>query len=175
MAGHAALPELQSIERMRDVIIQFVEEDVAQTATQHDTEQSHQRDEVTDSFGLELSIPPAGQAAHDEERTVEAEDIGEAIPMQTDAVCESDNVRTEVVKVVGEHDREGGWLVAQRQLRRSKSVITPRSFLFSSQTTALLAPVRMKVSKTSVSGSSGRRKSGRLTGRSRTCTALSMA
>ena len=103
MAGHAALVDEEEDPGGADELVEVVEQHVAEATAEDDAEEGDEGDEVSDSGRLQLGEAALGQVAHDAVGEVEAEDVGEPIPVDGEGVGKFDDMRGEVVEVVGGH------------------------------------------------------------------------
>ena len=101
VAGHATLVDEEEDPGGADEFVEVVEEHVAEAAAEDDAEEGDEGDEVGDLIGLEFGEAALGEEAHDAVGEVEAEDVGEAVPVDGEVAEEFDDVGVEVVEVVG--------------------------------------------------------------------------
>lgn len=87
-----------------DKVIEVVEEHVAEAPPENDTKKGHQGDEVRHLVGANLGQVPLRQPEHDAVGQVETQDVGESVPMEGDGIADLEQVRAEIVQVIG-----GGW------------------------------------------------------------------
>lgn len=109
VAGHAALVDEEEDPGGVDEFVEVVEEHVAETAAEDDAEEGDEGDEIGDLIGFDFGEAALGEEAHDAVGEIEAEDVGESVPVDGEVAEEFDDVGVEVVEVVGKerHRRVG--------------------------------------------------------------------
>ena len=107
VARHAALPELEGVERVRTHGVPAVEDDPAQPAAEHHAEDRRERDEVSDLLRRHLAVAARGEEAVELVAGEERQHVREPVPVQPEAAVELHDERTELVDVVGQEVRHG--------------------------------------------------------------------
>src|SRR5690606_35312188 len=105
VAGHAAFPDLEPIERVLEHIAPTVEENPAEPPTEHHAEDRRPGDEIRHLIRVHLIEPPLGERTVHPVAEKEAKDVREAVPPQADAVRELNDERVVVVQKIGKHAR----------------------------------------------------------------------
>ena len=104
VAGHAAFPEFDRLERVRAHLVPAVEEDPAEPPAEHHAENRRVGDEIADLCGRAVAVAVFGEPFVNPVAAQERHHVGEAVPVQPEVVVKADDVRAELVDVIAEKE-----------------------------------------------------------------------
>ena len=120
MAGHATLPELKGVQRIRAHGAPSVEENPAQPPAEHHAEDGRVRDEVGDLFRRHLAVSARSEEPVELVTDEERQHVGKSVPVQPEAAVELHDERTELVDVIGQEGRHRAKMKAKCKMQNAK-------------------------------------------------------